>query len=38
MLANFVPIVSFVEFSKYKNLYSKETAQSKANHFEKLVK
>lgn len=37
MLAGFIPIISFVDFTKYKNLYSKETKQSHANYFEKLV-
>ena len=37
ILARYIPVISLVEFSKYKNLYSKETKQSHANYYEKLV-
>ncbi len=37
MLAGYIPIVWVVEFTKYKNLYSKETNQSHANYYERLV-
>jgi 5,10-methylenetetrahydrofolate reductase len=37
ILAGYIPVISFADFSKYKNLYSKETKQSHANYYEKLV-
>lgn len=37
LLANYIPIISVVEFTNYKNLYSKETNQSNANYYERLV-
>jgi len=37
LLAGYVPIVSVVEFTNYKNIYSTETNQSHANYYERLV-